>query len=197
MRPHQPVGHLLPDLLGGQALVVAVVPFGQKGRHLVDFQAGQFGGDQRAPPRARDHQRVVEPEHRLARRRPAWPALAPSRSGRVRSGRCAGRTSTTRSRRDEAETADAAEGPRRQILPHAPSMCGYPCNDEHRDAGTCGRQSKGWGCQDDDGRVVGRGDGGEGQTGAARRPGSTGMFDVFAGPGSRQAGRVDPRSAAR
>ena len=48
VRPHQPVGHRLADLRGGQALVVAVIPFGDQRRHLVDGEAGQFGGDQRA-----------------------------------------------------------------------------------------------------------------------------------------------------
>ena len=84
------------------------------------------------------------------------------------------------------------------IVPHAGAPpCLYACLDGQRDASTCGRQSKGWGSQDDDGGVVGCGDGGEGSTGAARRPRPTGLFDVLARPGPRQAGGVDPRGAAR
>ena len=45
VRPDQPVRHGLSDLRRRQALVVAVIPFLQKGRHLVDGQPGQFGGD--------------------------------------------------------------------------------------------------------------------------------------------------------
>ena len=58
MCPHQPIGHGLPDLRRRQSLVVAVIPLGQHGVDLVDVQARQLGGGQRAAPRAADHQRV-------------------------------------------------------------------------------------------------------------------------------------------
>ena len=64
VRPHQPVGHLLADLLRGQALVVAVIPLGQQGRDLVDVQPRQFGRHLRASPRTRHHEEVVELQDR-------------------------------------------------------------------------------------------------------------------------------------
>jgi hypothetical protein len=63
VRPHQPVGHGLPDLRGCQTLVVAVIPFGQKGRHLVDCESGELSGDERTPPRAGHDEGVVEAQH--------------------------------------------------------------------------------------------------------------------------------------
>ena len=78
VRPHQPVRDGLADLVGGQALVVAVVPFGEQRGHLVDGESGQFGGDQRALARAADHQRVVQLQVARASRRRASACSRPS-----------------------------------------------------------------------------------------------------------------------
>ena len=60
VRPDQPVGHRLADLVGRGALVVAVVPLGQQRGDLVDLEPGQFGGHQRPAPWAADHQRLAK-----------------------------------------------------------------------------------------------------------------------------------------
>ena len=57
VRPHAPVRHAPPNLLGGQALVLAVVPLGQLVGHLVHEQTGQRGGVLGALAGTAQHQR--------------------------------------------------------------------------------------------------------------------------------------------
>lgn len=51
-----------PGLRGRQALVAAVIPFGDRRRHLIDAQTGKLGGGQGPSARAADHHEVLELE---------------------------------------------------------------------------------------------------------------------------------------
>ena len=62
MCPHQPVGHGFVDLVGGQALVGAVVPFGEHVRDFVDGEPRKLCRFHGPVPRAADHEWVHEIE---------------------------------------------------------------------------------------------------------------------------------------
>ena len=76
MRPHAPVRHRLPDLVGGQALVVAVIPLGEVLGHLVHVQTRQLGSVLRTLARTAQHQRgrQMRPPQ-MAQHQPGAPRL--------------------------------------------------------------------------------------------------------------------------
>ncbi len=59
--PHRPMGDLLADLGGGQALELAVVPLGQRVPVTVVGQPGERCGDVRPASGAGDDERIVQP----------------------------------------------------------------------------------------------------------------------------------------